>query len=575
MRSILIVISIIFLFSCVTPEIEKEVFIDDLIIDEIEEGLKKSDLFEVYQLLSYYEIKMNDNSFLNNQKETLNRLLPIKLKKLLDNESWVDFFTTYNNLTKLGFDLSKYDYNKILYKYILSNTPTLLFKSGVLLGETLLNYAILTDNEIETLINIYSNITFEVDFPKLKEESLKRKIKFDTFTNGNYLDGVITIFVNKGISFDDGLGRQDIVVGSGFFIDKKGHAITNYHVIKPLVDATYEGVSELYIKLNGENEKIPAKVVGWDPILDLALIKVSTIPTYSFALSEDDNLIVGDKVVAIGSPGGLGSTVTSGIVSAIDRTFLELGSVIQIDSPINPGNSGGPLINESNEVNNIVFAGIESFEGINFAIPGKYLKKSLLSLYRGGERSHVWLGAGVSFRKKRFEINYIKPNSPAFYLNLKKGDIIESINGKVFKSVVEIQNYFMDFYPNEIIEIKYRSGDNVYVKNVCLTSRPEMAMHSVIDGDTSDNLYIPLFGMDIKFTGKILWDKEYLISDVYPGTISDELNLNPGDIIKVKDWEYNDELKAVILQFVIQSKKEGFWEKTIQIAAPINVNLFI
>lgn len=574
-KKTLLIMFLILISSCVTNEIQRDISLDDLVVNEINEGLNNSELFKVYQLLTYYETQRDDTTFLDSSRETLNELLPLQLKKLQENKSWIDFFITYNNLKTLGFDLNEYDYNKIFYKYIVDNISSTLFKSGVLLGESTLNYSVLTNDEIIVLKELYQDVTFESDYPKIKDEFLNRQLVWDTEDKGNYIDGVMTIYVDKGISFQGGLGRQDIVIGSGFFIDKLGHAITNFHVIEPLVDPTYEGVSNLYIKLNGESEKIPAKVIGWDPILDLALIKISTIPSYAYTLSEDDNLDIGDKVVAIGSPGGLGSTVTSGIVSATDRTFLELGSVIQIDSPINPGNSGGPLINDSYEVNNVVFAGIENFEGVNFAIPGKYLKKSLPSLYRGGEISHVWLGAGITYRKKQLEINYIKPNSPAFYLDLQKGDIIKSINNITFDSVIDIQNYLMDFSPNEIINIRYLRKDVELENKICLDSRPEVAMNTILEGDTSDNLYIPLFGMDIKFTGKILWDKEYLINDIYPGTIADELSLKPGDIIKVKNWEYNKEFNVVFLQFVIQSQKEGFWEKTIQVAAPINVNVFI
>lgn len=569
--------SLIFsLVSCTTNKIEREVSLNDLILDEIKSGFEKSELFEVYQLLTYYETNELDNTFLLESKNSLNKLLPIKLKELYKNNLWDDFFVMYNNLLTLNFDLSEYDIDKIILDYVIKNTQNNLLKSGVLLGEDLLNYSDLSVKKLEELKTIYSSVSPESDFLKLKGEFLNRKLNWDIVDNGNYIDGVMTIFVNKGISFEGGVGSQDIIVGSGFFIDKKGHAVTNHHVIESIVDPEYEGISNLYVKLNGSLEKIPAKVVGWDPILDLALIKVSTIPTYVYSFAKDeDELIVGEKVIAIGSPGGLGSTVTSGIVSAVDRTFLELGSVIQIDSAINPGNSGGPLINKNNEVSNIVFAGIEDFEGINFAIPVKYLKKGLNALYTEGERTHVWIGAGITYRKKKFEIFYIKPDSPASYIGLEKSDIINSINNLKFNSILDMQNYLMDLKPKEIIDIEYTRNKKIYNKKICLEVRPEVAMNNLLSSDSSDHLYAPLFGMDIKFTGKILWDREYLINDIYSGSIADELDLRSGDIIKVKNWEYNEEYEVVILQLVIQSQQEGFWEKTIQVAASINVNFFI
>lgn len=576
MKKISLYLLLILFLSCITTVEDFDISLDTLILEEIEETIEKSELFKVFQLLTYYENRTEDSSFLEMSRNNLNSLFPKKLNDHYINEEWNNFFLTYNNLKSLAFDLNEYDYNQILFRYIVEKTEKTLLKSGVILGESKLNYKELTDEELINLSGVYNNVSPVQDFEKLNNELFNRNIlKLIDENTGNYIDGVITIFVNRGISFNDGIGSRDIVVGSGFFIDKLGYAVTNYHVIESMVDPDYEGLSNLYVKLNGSIDKVPAKVIGWDPILDLALIKVSAIPTYVYSFSSNDKLMIGEKVTALGSPGGLGSTVTSGIVSATDRVLLELGSVIQIDSPINPGNSGGPLIDSENKVSNVVFAGIEEFEGVNFAIPVRYLKQKLKSMYGGGQVKHVWLGAGVVYRKKLLEIVYIKPGSPAYYLGLEKNDKIKSINGRNFNSIIEIQDYLMGFSPLEIIDFQFIRDNNVINKKICLDERPDIAMDSIVNGDTSDHLYIPLFGMDIKFTGKILWNKEYLINDVFPGTIADELDLLPGDIIEVKNWEYNDEYKVVILQFIIQSQKEGFWGKSIQIVAPISVNFFI
>lgn len=550
--------------------------LNEAILDEINMTIENGDLFKSYQLISYYEDQSSDKNYLRESKNKLELLLPEKLKQQFEEEKWDEFFVTYKNLDILGYDLSEFNIDEITYNYIVETTKTKIYKAGVLLGEEVLNYDSLTETQLLELKSIYRNVSPESDYPKLKDEFLRRKMDWDDDAqNDNYIDGVVTVFVNKGISFKDGVGTSDIMVGSGFYIDKKGHVVTNYHVIESVVDPEYEGISHLYIKLKDSVDKIPAKVIGWDKVLDLALLKVSAIPSYVYSFSSIDTIDVGEKVVALGSPGGLGSTVTSGIVSAKDRTLLQLGSVIQIDSPINPGNSGGPLIDEKKRVTNIVFAGIEEFEGVNFAIPVKYLKKNLMSLYNGDNVKHVWLGAGLAYRKNKLEVIYIKPDSPAYYLGLKKGDIVKSVNGKVFDKITDIQDYLMDFEPYEIIEFEYLSEDTIHKKKISLEQRPKVPMESIIEGDTSDHLYVPLFGMDIRFTGKIFWNKEYQISDVYPGTIADQLELLPGDIIEVKKWEYNDEYEVVILNFVVQSQKEGFWEKMIQVVAPINVNFFI
>lgn len=580
MKQISIFILSILLYSCASKQgyvsNNRGRTLNEAILDEINLTLDEGDLFKAYQLISYYEDQTADSGYLLEAKDRLSSLFPEKLRSNYDEKEWREFFVAYKNLEILGYDLSEYNIDEIKYNYIVETTPNKTYKAGVLLGENILDYSKLEKSQLQKLKEIYSNVSPESDYPELKKEFESRNYDWNIAEDSsNYIDGVVTVFVNKGITFKNGVGTSDIMVGSGFFIDKKGHVVTNHHVIESVVDPEYEGISHLYITLKDSVDKIPAKVVGWDKVLDLALLKVSSIPSYVYSFSSINTIDVGEKVVALGSPGGLGSTVTSGIVSAKDRNLLQLGSVIQIDSPINPGNSGGPLIDDNKRVTNVVFAGIEEFEGVNFAIPVKYLKKNLTSLYQGEDVKHVWLGAGLSYRKKKLEVIYIKPDSPAYYLGLEKGDIVESINGRKFEKISEIQDFLMDFEPYEIIEFEYSRDKKNFKKMVSLEERPKIPMESIIEGDTSDHLYVPLFGMDIQFTGKVFWNKEYKISDVYPGTIADQLELLPGDIIEVKKWEYNEEYEVVILFFIVQSQKEGFWEKPIQVVAPISVNFFI
>ena len=130
------------------------------------------------------------------------------------------------------------------------------------------------------------------------------------------------------------------MIGSGFFIDANGYLITNYHVIQSEVDPEYEGFSRVYIK-RAENPtvRIPAKVVGWDATFDLALLKMEINPEVYFQLGSAEDLNIGSRIYAIGSPAGLEQTLTSGIVSAQNRRLLSLGSVLQIDAPVNHGSS--------------------------------------------------------------------------------------------------------------------------------------------------------------------------------------------------------------------------------------------
>jgi S1-C subfamily serine protease len=212
----------------------------------------------------------------------------------------------------------------------------------------------------------------------------------DTVTE--MLKGVATVIVDRGIRIERGRGFPDRVGGSAFFVDSSGLMITNYHVIESEVDPKYKGYSKMYIRMGDSTApRFPARVVGWDKALDLALIKTEYKCEFVFSVVDRVMPQVGDTVLAIGSPVGLEKTVTSGIVSALSRRFLQVGDVIQIDAAVNHGNSGGPVVDNQGRLVGIVFAGIEYYQGLNFAIPAQRLAAALPAMIQGGKigRAHV------------------------------------------------------------------------------------------------------------------------------------------------------------------------------------------
>ncbi len=143
-----------------------------------------------------------------------------------------------------------------------------------------------------------------------------------------YIEGTVTVWIDQGIKIERGVGYADRVIGSGFFISKDGYIITNHHVIKNVVDTKFEGVARPFVRLANDPEtRIPVKVIGYDEALDLALLKTEVDAPYVFTLGSSDQLAVGDKIYAIGSPVGLERTLTSGIVSAMNRKLFSLASV--------------------------------------------------------------------------------------------------------------------------------------------------------------------------------------------------------------------------------------------------------
>jgi serine protease Do len=235
-------------------------------------------------------------------------------------------------------------------------------------------------------------------------------------------------------------------LGSGFIIDKDGFILTNNHVV--------ENTDEIIVKLADEKE-FPAKIIGRDPKTDLALIRIETDrPLKPLPLGDSDKLEVGDWVIAIGNPFGLGDTVTAGIVSAKYR-HIGAGSYdnfIQTDASINPGNSGGPLLNTSGEVigiNSAIFSRTGGSIGIGFAIPIN-MARDLLPQLKKGKVVRGWLGVMIQKITPELKdklklkdergalVADVTPSGPADKAGIKRGDVIVSFDGKVIKQMKDL-----------------------------------------------------------------------------------------------------------------------------------------
>lgn len=389
------------------------------------------------------------------------------------------------------------------------------------------------------------------------------------------LKGMATIWVDRGIKIDQGVGLPDRVIGSGFFIDKRGYMLTNHHVIASEVDPEYEGYSRVYVRLpDSPKEKLPAKVIGWDTLLDVALLKVEYTPEYVFSIV-NTQLGPGQHIYAIGSPGGLESTITSGIVSATDRRLLQLGDTTQIDVPINHGNSGGPLIDEYGNVVGIVFAGIESFEGINFAIPGKWINLIIEQLYAGREVVHPWLGVAVYERKEGLEVLYVFPDSPAQLSGIKAGDIITEIGDAHFKNIGEYQFSLLHHMSGELVNVQVtREGEKQVVLS-SLGERPESPFTEAFKKDAKVNCILPLFGFDLEDAGSTLWEKRYRVTRILTGMAADETGLSVNDPLILQAIDVYPDQGVVLLKLSIRKRKAGFLESSIQLGAMIDGDYFL
>ena len=223
-------------------------------------------------------------------------------------------------------------------------------------------------------------------------------------------------------------------LGSGFIISSDGYIITNNHVVQK--------TDEIDIILENE-DKYRAEIIGTDPKTDLALLKINPkSPLTPVKIGSSSTLEIGDWVVAIGNPFGLGNTVTSGIVSAKGRS-LGLGAYddfIQTDAAINPGNSGGPLFNYQGEVVGVNTAIIAGGQGIGFAIPMNMVNRIVTQLKTSGKVVRGWLGVHIQEITPEIQqslklpddsgalISDVAPDSPAEKAGIKRGDVVTEIN---------------------------------------------------------------------------------------------------------------------------------------------------
>jgi serine protease Do len=391
--------------------------------------------------------------------------------------------------------------------------------------------------------------------------------------------GVVTIRVDKGIKIEQGLGMPDRVLGTGFYIDRSGYVLTNYHVIASEVDPKYKGYSHMSVKpFDSPEDRIGAKVVGYDRLLDLALIKVDAVPDYVFSLSDGADLVPGQKIYAIGSPAGLEDTVTSGIVSAVGRKILQTGEAMQVDAALNPGNSGGPLLDESGGAVGVVFAGMPQFQSLNFAIPSVWIIKVLPDLFRGGELRRAWLGLSLAKKESGPSIDGIEVTyrHPSIAAGVEEGDRLLDIGGEKPKDASSAQAMMLHRGSGGLVRVRVASGGKERVELRYLAERPFLPLDSAVRLDRQDRLFPVLFGMSLTpLPGNVFESANFSVAKVWPGSIADESGLSENDPISLRRFYVDRVQQAVFIQIYVKKRKAGFLESIIQIPASLEISDFI
>jgi serine protease DegQ len=269
--------------------------------------------------------------------------------------------------------------------------------------------------------------------------------------------------------------RTATSLGSGVIVTKDGLILTNNHVI--------EGADEIAVQVSTGNKRATAKVIGADPDTDLAVIKAEADNLSPITFGDSERIQVGDFVLAIGDPFGVGQTVTMGIVSATGRNRLGINPIenfIQTDAPINPGNSGGALVDVRGEligINSAIYSESGGSLGIGFAIPVSMAKQVMEQLVKTGRVNRGWLGVQMEeisperARQLRLSdqtgalVTAVVPGGPAERAGLRPGDVVRMINGKPVTDSGTLLREITSLAPGQTAELTIsRNGKEQQVK---------------------------------------------------------------------------------------------------------------
>jgi Do/DeqQ family serine protease len=283
-------------------------------------------------------------------------------------------------------------------------------------------------------------------------------------------------FFGRGGGGDEPIARA---MGSGVVFTPDGAILTNNHVI--------EDALTINVRLR-DGRYLPARLVGRDPATDLAVVKVDAtgLPTAKFA--DSDAARVGEWVVAIGSPFGLGYTVTAGVLSAKGRGGIGMNAIedyLQTDASINPGNSGGPLCNLSGEVLGINTMIVGRGQGIGFAVPSTMAQTVATQILKSGRVTRAWLGVGVQDLTPELAaglklasaagalVNNVAQDGPAYRANVRPGDVIASVGGHPVRDGHDLVRETIAQPIGQAVPLEIVRGGNHYGAQVTLAERPE------------------------------------------------------------------------------------------------------
>lgn len=429
-----------------------------------------------------------------------------------------------------------------------------------------------TDNiRVTPVVKAFQNAKPSVVNISTTEEIQQRQQPFGGFGADPFFDRFFRDFFDFG--FQGPSVRTSL--GSGVIIDKRGFVVTNWHVV--------ERASTISI-ISSDEKQYPASLIGADPRSDVAVLKIESHDEFlPIHIGTSDDIMIGETVIAIGNPFGLSHTVTTGVVSALQRSVKAHDRVfenfIQTDASINPGNSGGPLLNIKGELIGINTAIYGEAEGIGFAIPINTAMNIVNDLIKYGTVRPAWIGIEVQdltpeiARHLGYDHNYgvivsdVLPESPAREAGIKTGDIISAIDGKRIQSRAKFKRILSIYTAETTLKANIFSSGTVKTTDIKTAAFPENHAADILR-DT--------IGIEVITNSRSVAQRMGLasasgvvITETFINTQASRKGLSKGDIIlKIQGREIEDteHLKKLILEniyldsmvFLVQRGRYGY-----------------
>jgi serine protease Do len=336
-------------------------------------------------------------------------------------------------------------------------------------------------------------------------------------------------------------------LGSGVIVSNNGYIVTNNHVI--------ENADEITVTIGNDTTEYNAKLIGRDSDSDLAVIKIEASNLEPISFGHSTSLKVGDLIFAIGNPFGIGSTVTQGIISALNKNKVGINryeNYIQTDASINPGNSGGALVDSRGAligINTAIISKSGGNNGIGFAIPVAMVKDVVKKLVADGKVTRGYLGVAIGDLDKNLQKVYnhkkgalvldVSADTPAAKYGLKRGDLIYAINNKEIKDRTALQNTVASFKPNQKVSLQIERDRKNIELDIVLGNRDTLVQVQSTNGKVLGGLRLAVIDDNIKKQFRLNPNaKGVLITDVEPKSKAEKTGFQAGDIlVQIEDVE--------------------------------------